>query len=89
MNPVPQDIKPRLLSTTIDVDGDPSASLELARAAAPQFGLDRAAADAIIRAVHRATSAWRAVAAARGLRPSEIDRMASAFEHDDRAHSVV
>lgn len=83
VNPVPTDLKARVLSTTIDVDGDPTASLALARAAAPQFDLDAARADAIIRHVSRATATWRAVAASHGIRGPEIARMASAFEHAD------
>lgn len=40
MNPVPVDLKPRILCTAIDPD-DPSASIDLAFAAARYFGLDR------------------------------------------------
>ena len=81
VNPVPLDIKPRLLSTSIGPDGDASASLELARAAAPQFGLTSDAANAIIRSVGQAVATWRTVATRRGLSKAETDRMASAFEH--------
>lgn len=82
LNPVPVDIKPRILTTAIDLD-DATASLELARSVADYFLLNDAEARAIIAEVGRAVSTWREEAAALGLSRSEIDRMASAFEHDD------
>lgn len=88
LNPVPVDIKPRRLSTSIGIDGDPTASLEIARAVAPQFGLAPHAADAIIRSVGTVIATWPRAAAARGLTPREIDRMSSAFEHADLASAT-
>ena len=85
VNPVPLDIKPRILSTTIAPNGDATASLELARDAAPQFGLSLNEAKAIIREVGVAVSTWRRVATRRGTSAAERDRMASAFEHPDLA----
>ena len=81
LNPVPIDIKPRLLSTTITIDHDPTASLELALEVAGDFALKPAAAGAIIREVHRSTSGWRKAAEKLGFRKSGMERMASAFEH--------
>lgn len=82
MNPVPVDVKPRVLSTAIDPD-DPSASLELAIAASDYFGIKTKEARAIARDIGAVTAGWRQVAERAGLDRAEIDRMASAFEHDD------
>ena len=50
---------------------------------APQFGLSAQQAKDIAREVGRAVLGWREEAAQHGLTRREIDRMASAFEHDD------
>jgi serine/threonine-protein kinase HipA len=82
LNPVPTDIRPRVLSTAIDlVDG--SASLKLALSVADYFGLTPTEARQIAGEVGQAVAHWRDEAASQGLTRSEIDRMASAFEHDD------
>ncbi len=82
LNPVPTDIKPRVLSTAIDLD-DSTASLDLALSVAGYFELKGAEAAAIAAEVGGAVSGWRARAAQLGLSVSEIDRLASAFKHDD------
>ena len=82
LNPVPVDIKPRVLTTAIDEE-DTTASLELALSVADYFGLDQAQARAIAIEVGEAVGTWRAEAAALGLDKSEIERMASAFQHAD------
>ncbi|MCB2107035.1 MAG: type II toxin-antitoxin system HipA family toxin [Rhodobacteraceae bacterium] len=82
LNPTPVDVKPRVLSTAIDEE-DATASLELALGVAPQFGLSAQQAKDIAREVGRAVLGWREEAAQHGLTRREIDRMASAFEHDD------
>src|SRR5580658_1828963 len=82
MNPVPTDIKPRVLSTAINED-DNTASLALALEVAEYFELDAGQARAIAKQVGKAVSKWRDEAARHGLAKGEIDRMASAFEHDD------
>ena len=82
LNPVPVDIKPRVLTTAINED-DPTASLELAIEVAPYFELDERRARAEAEAVARAVSAWRDEAGRHGLTKEEIGRMASAFEHKD------
>jgi serine/threonine-protein kinase HipA len=82
LNPVPTDIKPRVLTTAIDeVDG--TASIELALEVASHFGVKPDKAKSMIREVGTAVSRWRKVAAATGLSNSESERMASAFEHED------
>lgn len=82
LNPVPVDIKPRVLSTAIDLE-DPTASLDLALSVAEYFELGADEARSIAREVASATRAWRSEAAALGLGRSDINRMASAFEHAD------
>ncbi len=82
LNPVPVDIKPRILSTAINLD-DSKASLKLILEVASYFELDQNEASHIAAQVARAVSAWRLVAAKRELTRVEIDRMASAFEHED------
>ena len=87
LNPVPVDIRPRVLSTTIDLD-DGTASLELALSVAEYFELSQPKARQIAREVGEAVSAWQKVAAAVGLTGKEIDRMASAFEHRELSEST-
>ncbi len=83
VNPVPTDIKDRVLSTAIGLDGDPTASLDIAFDVAPQFGLKAADAKGIAAEVGAATAQWHTVASRFGITSSEIERMRSAFEHDD------
>jgi len=82
LNPVPADIKPRVLETAIDLE-DATASLGLALSVADYFELAGNDARAVAAEVGKAVSGWRAVAGALGLGSSEIERMASAFEHED------
>lgn len=82
LNPVPTDIKPRVLTTAIDLD-DGSASLDLAMSVTGYFELDEDEARAIAAEVGKAVATWRKEASHLGLTPTEIDRMASAFEHED------
>jgi serine/threonine-protein kinase HipA len=87
LNPMPVDIKPRILTTAID-EADPSASLELALGVATHFGLKPRDARMIVRQVGAAVTHWREVATSLGLSSDEIERMASAFEHDDLRNAV-
>ncbi len=82
LNPVPADLKPRILSTAIDLE-DGTASLKLAFQVASYFELTEHEAHRISAKAGRAVAAWRKVASKLGLSSTEIDRMASAFEHDD------
>ena len=87
LNPVPVDIKPRVLATAIDLD-DSTASLDLAMSVMGYFELDEEKARVIVAEVGKAVSSWRAVASRIGLTPTEINRMASAFEHEDLREAV-
>ena len=82
LNPVPVDIKPRVLTTTIDLN-DGAASLKLAYDVASYFELTEGDARLIAREVGNSVAAWRTEAQSLGLSNSEIERMASAFEHTD------
>lgn len=82
LNPVPVDIKPRVLSTAIDLD-DVTASVDLALEVAGYFELDYSQARDIARQVAKAVSTWRQEAMRLGIPGNQIDRMATAFEHDD------
>ena len=82
LNPVPVDVKPRILATAINED-DNTASLSVAMGVVGYFELDDAKARDIAAEIAKATSKWRDQAAEHGISRNEIDRMASAFEHDD------
>jgi serine/threonine-protein kinase HipA len=82
LNPVPTDIKPRILTTAINED-DNTASLALALEVAGYFDLEEDKARAIAKEVGQAVSKWRNEAARQYLGKAEIDRVASAFEHED------
>jgi serine/threonine-protein kinase HipA len=82
VNPTPAEIKPRILSTLIDYESD-MASIETALSVTDEFRLSREQAEQIMHDVAEAVSNWRNVAAQFDLSKREIDRMASAFEHED------
>jgi serine/threonine-protein kinase HipA len=88
LNPVPADIKARVLTTNISLD-EGTCSLDLLEAAAEYFSLSLAQARVIIKEVALVTSRWRDIAKDVGARPTEIQRMASAFEHDELKRAVV
>ncbi len=86
LNPTPTDVKARILTTNIDLD-EGTCSLDLVESAVGFFGLGLQDARAIIREVGAAVATWLEVAAQVGARPAEINRMATAFEHDDLARA--
>ncbi len=88
LNPTPVDVRPRLLTTAIDED-DNTASLDLAFSVAERFGLTPAAARTIAGEVGRPVALWRKEALHLGLSLPEIQRMASAFEHQDLQQAKV
>lgn len=83
LNPVPLDVKPRILETSIEIDGDNSASLDLALSAAEHFNLRVSEARPIAGDIARTVGRWRQRAKKNSIPSDEIDRMESAFEHDD------
>ncbi len=82
LNPVPVDVKPRILATEIDI-GNATADVELALSVAEYFELEPNEAHEIARQVGTAVANWRITAAKAGIHAAEITRMASAFEHRD------
>ena len=88
LNPTPVDLKARILATRIDLD-DATCSLELVQSVAPYFGLDLGRAREIIKTVAVSVARWRTVAASTGVAPRQLDRMASAFEHDDLRQALA
>ncbi len=82
MNPTPISVKPRILTTAIDLY-DGTASLELALSVASDFRVSKKDAESIIKEVKQGVSQWHSVAQSVGLKKKEIERMASAFEHED------
>jgi serine/threonine-protein kinase HipA len=87
LNPVPTDIRPRVLTTAIDLD-DSTASLPLALQVASYFELGEGEAHRIAGQVGQAVAVWRREAKKVGVTSAEIDRMASAFEHEDLKDAV-
>ena len=88
LNPVPTDIKPRVLATAIDLD-DGTASLRTLLEVASYFELSPDEAHQIAAQVGRAVTTWRKVAAKLGIAATEIDRMASAFDHEDLKAAIA
>ncbi len=88
LNPTPVDLKPRFLSTAVDMD-DNEASIDLALSVARHFSLDDGTARSIARDVSLSVSEWKPVAISIGLSEHACDRMASAFEHDEFKHAFA
>lgn len=88
LNPTPTDLKARILTTNIDLD-EGTCSLDLLEDAAAYFGLTLSQARIVIHEVAKATAQWRTVAKKVGARTAEIDRMSSAFEHEDLQRALA
>lgn len=82
LNPVPVDVRPRVHALSID-EADQSAPLERVLAIAPRFNVKPARARAVVREVAAVTRRWRRFASDCGLTQRQIDRMETAFEHED------
>lgn len=82
LNPVPIEVKPRVLTTNIDLD-DGTASIELVLSVAEYFGLSSNRAKAVVREVVKAVGTWRREAATLSIARTEIEKMSSAFDHED------
>jgi serine/threonine-protein kinase HipA len=87
LNPAPSDLKARVLTTNINLD-EGTCSVDLLEEASEFFSLTLPQARAIIKEVATVTARWREIAKAVGVRPAEINRMASAFEHDELKHAA-
>jgi len=82
VNPVPVEIKPRELSTSITLQ-DGTASLGLAFEVASYFKLSPKRARAIVGEVGKVVKRWDQTAAELGISKKDREVMSSAFEHDD------
>ena len=82
LNPTPINAGGRILTTAIDYD-DNAASLDLALSVAGHFELTLDKANEIAHEVALAVSTWRDLAGQFKLSRQEIERMSSAFEHQD------
>ena len=90
LNPTPLEFKPRYLSTAIDLE-DTWASIDLAMETAGYYGLKVDEAKEVVKAVGSEVRNWRLHASQIGISGPEMERMASAFEHDDlrKASSII
>ncbi|MCX6939031.1 MAG: HipA domain-containing protein [Verrucomicrobia bacterium] len=88
LNPVPADLKARILTTNIDL-AEGTCSLDLLESAAGYFALSLPKAREIIKEVATATAGWRSVAREAGAPAAEISRMASAFEHEELRRALT
>lgn len=88
LNPLPVDVKPRYHALTLN-EADDESSIDTAMSVARRFGLKQEAARMIAAEVGVAVLAWREVAADNDLTGAQIERMASAFEHEDLAKAVA
>jgi len=88
LNPVPADLKARVLTTNIDLE-EGTCSIDLLEASADYFALSLNEARAILKDVATATSSWRTVASEVGANAAEIHRMATAFEHDSLGQALA
>lgn len=82
LNPVPIDVKPRVLSSAIDFE-DQSASMDLAFEVAPYFELKTDQACEAAASIAGVLSNWRNEANSFGLDHTACERIKTAFEHDD------
>jgi serine/threonine-protein kinase HipA len=88
LNPVPIDLKERVLTTNIDLN-EGTCSIELLEAASAYYALTVGQARAIIKVAAHVTALWREVAREVGARAAEISRMASAFEHTELQQALA
>ena len=82
LNPMPVDVRPRVHALAIN-ETDSTASMEMALEVAPRFGVVEREARAIGNQVAAAVRSWRRFAGKMGLKGKHLDRMQSAFEHED------
>ena len=82
LNPTSVLIKPRILTTNVNLH-DSTASLEPALSVTAELGLALPSAKKIAKEVGTAVSKWRTVARQLKISSPEIERMSSAFEHQD------
>ena len=84
LNPMPADVRPRVHALALD-DMDATASMDTVWEVAPRFGLATKEARRIAHELAASVRTWSSAGKKHGLKPKELDRMASAFEHEDLA----
>jgi serine/threonine-protein kinase HipA len=82
LNPMPAEVRPRVHALALD-EADATSSLETALEVAPRFGLAAAEARRIAGEVGRVVRGWRSIATKFGLRAKDLERMETAFQHQD------
>lgn len=82
LNPMPTDVRPRVHALALD-ERDHAAPFEAVLTSSELFGLSEKNARQIAREVARIVKTWRKAGARAGLKSKELERMESAFEHDD------
>jgi serine/threonine-protein kinase HipA len=87
LNPMPTDVKPRIHALALN-ELDDEASLDTALSVTGSFGLSYDQAVKIAGEVGSAVRGWRKVAAIHGLTSAQIERMESAFQHEDLAKAT-
>ena len=88
LNPMPVDVKPRIHALTLD-ENDNASSMDVVFSVASHFGLSPAMARTIAGETAAAVLAWRQVAADHGLKNAQIERMESAFDHQDLVRAAI
>jgi serine/threonine-protein kinase HipA len=88
MNPVPVDVNGRMHVLAFNED-DRSSDLEICMSVANYFALKPNEASAIAGEVAAAVVGWRDIAKACKLTKFDIERMESAFEHDDLKEALA
>jgi serine/threonine-protein kinase HipA len=87
LNPNPE--APGALSTTIDTDGDPTASIERALQTAQLYRVSPTRAIEIVDEVEQATATWRTVATRLALPSRELELMVAAFDTPERRAALA
>jgi len=87
LNPTPTDVRPRMHALALD-ETDTTASMETTFEVAPKFGIGLAEAHRVAREVAGVVGNWRAAGNRCGLKPRELERMESAFQHEDLARAA-
>ncbi|MBT3328033.1 MAG: type II toxin-antitoxin system HipA family toxin [Gemmatimonadales bacterium] len=82
INPFPE--RHRELKTWISEDTGPAASIDALMTIAPYFRIKRKRTKEILGEVDSAVGQWRTVGAKLGMKRTELDAFADAFEHDER-----
>jgi serine/threonine-protein kinase HipA len=88
LNPLPPDVKPRVHALAIN-EVDPTSNLESAFEVAKLFGLSSAESRRVAREVATVVQSFRAVGTKLGLKRKELERMRTAFEHEELERALA